>query len=79
MTDDAILISVFLLDEVILGFYYSNIIQESGGSELASTITLVLRKPNCARKRQHVNKKSDSAVRQGALRKREKKYQTLVI
>ena len=33
---------VFLLDELILGFCYSHLTLETGGFELASTITLVL-------------------------------------
>ena len=34
--------SVCLLDELILGFCYSDLIWETGGFEFASTITLVL-------------------------------------
>ena len=33
---------VCLFDELILGFYYSDLKRETGGFELASTITLVL-------------------------------------
>ena len=33
---------VFLLDELILGFCYNDLTLETGGFELASTITLVL-------------------------------------
>ena len=33
---------VYLLDELILGFCYSNLTLETGGFELALTITLVL-------------------------------------
>ena len=40
LIDDAMF--VFLLDELILGFCYSDLIWETGGCELASTITLVL-------------------------------------
>ena len=36
------LISTCLLNDVILGFYYSNSTQEVDGIELASTVTLVL-------------------------------------
>ena len=41
-TDDAMLIFVRLLDDLILGVRYSNFTQETGGLELTSTITLVL-------------------------------------
>ena len=40
--NDVMLISVYLLDNLILGFCYSNLRQETGGHGLASTITLVL-------------------------------------
>ena len=36
------LIFVYLLDDLILGFRYSNLTRETDGLELASTITLVL-------------------------------------
>ena len=45
LTDDAMLIFVCLLDDLILGVRYSNFTQETGGLELISTITLVLQ-PN---------------------------------
>ena len=40
LIDDAMF--VYLLDELILGFCYSDLTLETGGFELASTITLVL-------------------------------------
>ena len=40
LIDDAMF--VYLLDELILGFCYSDLTFETGGSELASTITLAL-------------------------------------
>ena len=40
LTDGAMF--VFLLDELILGFYYCNFTLETGGFELVSSITLVL-------------------------------------
>ena len=43
LIDDAMLVFVFLLDDFILGFFYSNLRWETGGLELASTITLVLK------------------------------------
>ena len=49
--DDAVFVS--LLDELILGFCYSNLTLETGGFELASTMTLVLqanRLTKCASK-----------------------------
>ena len=49
LIDDAIF--VCLLDELILGFCYSDLTWETGGFELASTITLVLqanRRTRCA-------------------------------
>ena len=36
------LVSVCLLDNLILGFRYSNLSRETGGLELATTIILVL-------------------------------------
>ena len=42
LTDDAMLIFVCLLDDLILGVRYTNFTQETGGLELTSTITLVL-------------------------------------
>ena len=42
LTDVGMLISVFLLDDVVLGFYNSNLTQETGEIELASTITLAI-------------------------------------
>ena len=42
LIDDAMLIFVFLLDDLILGFCYNNLKQDTDGLELASTITLVL-------------------------------------
>ena len=38
------LIFVYLLDDLILGFCYSNLTQDTGGLELSSTITLILRR-----------------------------------
>ena len=40
--DDVMLIFVCLLDNLILGFSYSNLTQKTGGLELPSSITLVL-------------------------------------
>ena len=40
LIDDAMF--VCLLDELILGFYYSNLTLKTSGFELVSTITLVL-------------------------------------
>ena len=51
LIDDAMF--VCFLDELILGFYYSNLTSETGRFELASTITLVLQAnqlTKCARK-----------------------------
>ena len=42
LIDDVMLILVCLLDELILGFCYSNLRWEFGGIEFASIITLVL-------------------------------------
>ena len=42
LINDVMLIFVFLLDDLILSFCYSNLSRETGGLELASTITLVL-------------------------------------
>ena len=42
LIDDVVLIFVCLLDGLILNFCYSNLWRETGGHELASTITLVL-------------------------------------
>ena len=36
------LISVCLIDDLILGFCYSKLKQETGGLELASTVTLIV-------------------------------------
>ena len=50
LIDDAMF--VCLLDELILGFCYSDLTFESGGFELASSITLVLqanRQTKCAK------------------------------
>ena len=40
--DDAMLVSVCLLDDLILNFCYNSLSLETGGLELTSTITLVL-------------------------------------
>ena len=42
LIDDVQFVLVCLLGDLILGFCYSNLIWETGGLELASTITLVL-------------------------------------
>ena len=41
LIDDVMLVSVCLLEDLILGFCYSNLRRENGRLELASTITLV--------------------------------------
>ena len=49
---------VFLLDELILGFCYGDLTLETGGFELASTITLVLqakRLTKCASHPEYLN------------------------
>ena len=42
MIDDGMLISVYLLGDLILGFYYSYLTQKTSRLEFASTITHVL-------------------------------------
>ena len=42
LIDDAMLVSVCLLDDLILNFCYNSLSLETGGLELTSTITLVL-------------------------------------
>ena len=42
LIDDAMFVSICLFDDLILGFCYSNLTWETGGFELASTITIML-------------------------------------
>ena len=42
LIDDVMLLFVCLLDELIVSFCYSNLLRETGGLELAATITFVL-------------------------------------
>ena len=42
LIDDAMFVSICLFDDLILGFCYSNLTRETGGFELASTITIIL-------------------------------------
>ena len=44
---------VCLLDELILGFYYSDLTLKTGGFELVSTITLVLQANRLAKSASH--------------------------
>ena len=46
LIDNAMFVS--LLDDLILGFCYSNVLQETGGFELTMTITLVNQLTKCA-------------------------------
>ena len=45
---------VCLLDELILGFCYSDLTWETGGFELASTITLVLQANRLTKRASHL-------------------------
>ena len=53
LIDDAIFVS--LLDELILDFCYSDLALETGGFELASTITLVLQANRLTKCASHIN------------------------
>ena len=49
------LIFVCLLNELILGFYYSDLTLETGGFELALTITLDLQANRLTKRASHPN------------------------
>ena len=55
LIDDVNLVFVCLLDDLIVGFCYRYLIQETGGLELASTITLVLQANPLTRSTSHSN------------------------